>query len=215
MNGERPATCDRRPERAARARPEASLLPAALGHRYRHHGFYGIIVAIVILSLIRKLKPVRRVIHSLLLHLPLAGRFTKQVNLASFTRVMGTLLKSGVPMSEALEISRPTISNVFYRDIVDAAQEEIAKGNQLSDAFKKYPRRMPSIAQRLIGVGEESGTLDEMLLYLADFYELEVQSLTKNMAQLFEPVLVILIGLVVFVLAIAIVSPMYQILGSI
>lgn len=191
------------------------LWTAEFAEVYGARIFFGAIAVAIVFAFVRRMKKVKIVTHWVALQVPLVGRFSKQVNLAALTRVMGTLLKSGVSMSEVLAISLPTLNNVYFQKILMDAQAEIAKGNALSDAFKKYPRRMPAIAQRLIEVGEKSGTLDEMFLYLADFYELEVQSLTKYMAHLFEPVLVVLIGLVVFVLAIAIVSPMYQILGSI
>ena len=94
-------------------------------------------------------------------------------------------------------------------------QTSIGKGSSISDSLAGAPGLVPPIALRLIRVGEETGTLGDMLLYLAGFYEQEVDEATKNATTLLEPLLIVVIGIMVGLLAFSIITPIYKVIGAI
>ncbi len=184
----------------------------------RGHGvliFLGLFAAAVGWVFLRRLKHVKRVTHEVVLHLPLFGSLVRKTHLAHFTRLLGTLLKSGMPIGEAIPITATVISNVRYRALFIPMVAAVKGGDTLSSFLEKYQRRFPPILRRMVHVGEETGTLGDMLLSLAEFYEEEIADTTKNLSNLLEPVLLVFIGALVGVLALSILSPIYQIVGNI
>ncbi|HBL39290.1 TPA: hypothetical protein DDZ10_01315 [Candidatus Uhrbacteria bacterium] len=177
---------------------------------------FGFVAAVILLVLviprIRFLKPA---LHWLLLRLPIFGRTSKNTNLARMTRLMGTLLASGVTINEALVITKQTVRNHHYRKLFDRALDEVSQGQMLTEVLGHESKLVPPMALRLIRVGEETGTLPDMLTYLADFYEEEVDSTIQDISTLIEPFLILTIGLLVGILAFSIISPIYQIVGSV
>ncbi len=175
----------------------------------------GLVGAVIGWTFLRRMNPVKRVTHEITLHLPILGSLARKTHLAHFTRLLGTLLKSGMPISEAIPITATVISNVRYRALFTPMAAAIKGGDTLSSFFEKYPKRFPPILRRMVHVGEETGTLGDMLLSLAEFYEEEVSDTTKNLSNLLEPVLLVFIGSLVGILALSILSPIYQIVGNI
>jgi type IV pilus assembly protein PilC len=172
----------------------------------------GIVVAIAVIRKIRFIKPFT---HRILLVIPIVGGMVKNANLAQITRLMGTLLASGMPLGDALAITKPILKNVHYRKSFDISQIELARGNTFFSALSQYSYLYPPMAQRLINVGEESGTLGKMFEYLSDFYELELDNATKNLSTLLEPLLILVIGGMVAALALSIITPIYSIVGNV
>ena len=166
-------------------------------------------------TLLTRLRPVKPFTHWIILHAPILGRIARQTNLARVMRLMGTLLQSGLPISEVLQISSGVLKNVHYRELFSKIQKGVGRGKTITDLMQVSPFLIPPLALRLIRVGEETGTLGEMFLYLADFYEQEVDDLTRNLSSLLEPVLIIFIGLMVGGLALSILSPIYKVVSSV
>lgn len=162
-----------------------------------------------------RLNAVKPFTHRIILRLPVIGKLSQQTNLARFTRLMGTLLLSGIPIQEALGISETVLKNVRYRELFRQVHEEVVRGKTLSSLLELHPRLVPPMALRLIRVGEETGTLGEMFTYLANFYEVEVDDATRNLPALLEPLLIIGIGAMVAGLALAILTPIYKIVGAV
>ena len=146
---------------------------------------------------------------------PVIGSVVRHTNLARICRLMGTMLKSGMPINESIPVTVSVLKNVHYKWLFNSILAEVSRGRTISSVLKKYPKRFPPMALRMIRVGEETGTLPDMLLYLATFYEQEVDDATRNLSTLLEPVLLITIGLLVGVLALSIVTPIYQLLGTV
>lgn len=151
----------------------------------------------------------------LTLHIPVFSALVKKVNTARIARTLQSLISSGVPIVEALKITSEVLQNHYHRAMLDQAQQEVGKGKLLSDIFKEYPHLYPAVGTQLIAVGEETGALDQILKDTADFYEEEVDEATKNLSSLVEPVLMIIIGLGVGILALSILQPIYSISTSI
>lgn len=174
-----------------------------------------VVAAVWALVFVLRRKAVKPFTHRVILRIPVIGKLSKQTNLARFTRLMGTLLLSGIPIQEALGISETVLKNVRYRELFAKVHEEVVRGKTLSSLLESYPRLVPPMALRLIRVGEETGTLGEMFTYLANFYEVEVDDATRNLPALLEPLLIIGIGAMVGGLALAILSPIYKIVGAV
>ena len=182
-----------------------------------NYGLYyigGFILFIILLRLLLRVEKIKIFVHELMTEMPLLGRIVKKLNLAYFSRTLGILLKSGVPIVRALEISASTLGNLAYRKRLEQAAIQVKKGENLASFLKGCRRLVPSMTAKMIDVGEKTGSLEETLFYLADFYEGEVDAVTKNLANILEPVLLIGIGLMVGGVAISILMPIYQFTSS-
>ncbi|OIO29943.1 hypothetical protein COX93_00340 [Candidatus Nomurabacteria bacterium CG_4_10_14_0_2_um_filter_30_12] len=150
-----------------------------------------------------------------ILRLPFVGNLSKELNTARTTRTMSSLLLSGVSITRALEITKDVVQNVYYKKVLDKAKEEIEKGAPFSKAFEENLNLYPVMMTEMIEVGEETGKLSDMLLQVSSFYEEEIESKTKNLSTVIEPVLMIFIGAAVGFFAISMISPLYSILDNI
>jgi type II secretory pathway component PulF len=177
--------------------------------------FGGITGVIVFILWLIKRKFSQPVTHWLLLKLPLVGKIVYQTNLARFCRSLGTLLKSGLNIDEAIEITSKTVTNYHYKKALTQVSSTVRKGTRLSSKLEQYPKLFPKLTTRMIRVGEKSGKLEESLLFLAHFYEVEVDNTTKSLSTAIEPILLIVIGLVVAFLALSIITPIYKITGNV
>jgi len=113
------------------------------------------------------------------------------------------------------DVTISVVRNLRYRDMFEEMRTGISHGGTVAAVLEKHTSLVPPIALRLVNVGEETGTLSDMLLYLAVFYEDEIESQTKNLTSLIEPVMIIFIGLAVGWLAISILMPIYKVVGSV
>lgn len=173
------------------------------------------VIAVIAAWRVLRLRALRPYSHRVLLKLPVAGKFSRRFNLAVMARSLGTLLRAGVNIGEAIVITSDTVRNARFAVSLRAAKDEVEKGIPLSAALQDRPDLYPPIVTRMIAVGEKTGRLEETLFYLAEFYEDEVDAMAKNLSTLLEPVLLIVIGLMVAGIAISIIAPIYNFIGSI
>ncbi len=154
--------------------------------------------------------------HSLILKFPLMGNFIKDTELAQFSRNFGVLIKSGVPISKAIVVTAETLSNLRFKNDLIKIGTSLIQGSNISSAMadKRYSE-FPPLVYKMIEVGEKTGKLDDSLLYLGDYYEEEIDNFSKNLTTVLEPIMLIVIGLVVGFVALAIITPIYQLTGSI
>lgn len=137
-------------------------------------------------------------------------------NLANMARNLGILLKSGVSITDGLLILNSSTNNEIYKKHFIKIYESVKKGEKISDELNKFSEKIfPQIVSQMIAAGKETGRLDETLLYLGTFYEDEIDDLSKSLTTLLEPILLLIIGLVVGFVALSIISPIYQLTGSI
>lgn len=156
-----------------------------------------------------------RLFDQILVHFFMINTIVKKINLARFARILSSLLKSGIPIVQGLEVSSESMGNVLYREVVADAAVEVKLGKPLTEALNKNGNLFPVIVVQMIQVGEESGTVEEILGQLAQHYEEEVDVTLRNLSSIIEPLLLLAIGGVVAVLAMALIAPIYQISGSI
>lgn len=150
-----------------------------------------------------------------LFYLPIVGSLVRQSNSARTTRTLSSLLSSGVDMLEAITITQDVLQNSFYKDALKVAGERVQKGMTLSSVFVEYEHIYPLFVGEMVEVGEETGKLSGMLMNVALFYEEEVDSTTKNMTTIIEPLLMVVVGGGVGFFAVSMITPMYSLLSGI
>jgi type IV pilus assembly protein PilC len=173
----------------------------------------GFSITAFIMSL-KKFPEFRRLIHKINLHTPIFGAVIKKINLARFSLTLSSLLKSTIPIVEATDITAETCGNVLYREFLHEAAEKIKSGTPLSEILVEQHYLFPPMVTEMIMVGERSGEIDQLLQELANFYSDEVDKTMKNFTQIIEPVIILLLGLAVAVIAMAVIMPMYTLVQS-
>jgi len=149
------------------------------------------------------------------INFPLFSPLIKQTNCARFARIYSSLLKSGVGAVEALKIISRTLTNYYYQKALLGSVEDIQKGVSLSKVLSENEKIFPILVSQIVQVGEETGKTETVLLQLAEFYEAEVDQITKNMSAIIEPLLMVIIGVAVGFFAVAMLMPMYSMMDTI
>lgn len=162
-----------------------------------------------------KTKEGQRALDITLLHFYLINTIVKKINLARFSRILSSLLKSGIPIVQALEVAGQSLDNVLYQELITKTSNEVRLGKPLAQILSSNEGLFPILVVQMIQVGEESGTVQEILEQLAVHYEEEVDDTLKNLSSIIEPLLLLVIGGVVGFLAIALIAPIYSISTSI
>ena len=150
-----------------------------------------------------------RKVDEIALKLPIFGILLKKVAIAKFSRTLGTLIKSGVPILQGLETVAKTAGNKVIEEAIDGSQKSIKEGGRISDPLKKANIFPPMVIQ-MISVGEETGGLDTMLTKIADFYDTEVDTAVKGLTSMLEPLIMIFLGVVIGTIVIAMFMPMFS-----
>lgn len=151
----------------------------------------------------------RKKVDGILLKLPVFGIILKKVAIAKFSRTLGTLIKSGVPILQALETVAKTSGNKIIEEIILDSMKSIKEGGKISEPLKKNDI-FPSMVVQMIAVGEETGSLDNMLFKIADFYDQEVDAAVKGLTSMIEPLVMVFMGVVIGFIVIAMFVPMFQ-----
>jgi len=149
------------------------------------------------------------------LELPAIGEFFKKIYMIRFTENLSTLLSAGLSVNTALKITKDTINNYVYKDIVYAAEKGATEGEKISTTLLKYPKYVSPFVIQMIQVGEQTGRLDKNLMEVVNFYQKEVKRAVDAFITMLEPILIIFLGAVVALLAISVLSPLYGALGTI
>lgn len=185
----------------------------------KHYGiliWVGFGLLLLALYLILGLPSVKKHWQKFLLSLPVLGAFQESAILATLCRNLGIMLKSGLSITTSLETLRDGTANLVFKEYIGQIHKAVIRGRNISEELTSGNYHfIPPIVTRMITIGEKSGELDQTLLYLGDFFEDDVDNSAKNVSTLIEPLLLIGIGIVVGFLALAIITPIYQLTGSI
>jgi type IV pilus assembly protein PilC len=146
--------------------------------------------------------------------MPLLGTVLRKTIVARFSRTFGTLIQSGVPILEALNIVRDSISNVTLRDAVGKVHDAIREGENIAQPLGESGI-FDDIVVNMIDVGEETGELDKMLLKVADTYDEEVDLAVAGLISVMEPLLIVFMGGAVFLIVLSLFWPLLQIVDTI
>ena len=184
----------------------------------RSNGVYlaaGIIILILGINRLLATDRGKRFKDRVALKIPVMKNLTRNNILTTFSRSLGILLESGIPIQAAMDITSNTIGNSVYGKILKEVQQNIKSGKNLAYSMHKYPQYFPPTYVKMIEVGESTGSLEENLNYLYDFYAEEVEEMSNNLTTLLEPIMLIFVGLMIGILALIIIGPIYQLTGSI
>lgn len=149
------------------------------------------------------------------LKIPFIGLLMRRLYIARFCRTLGSLLKSGVPIVQALDIVKKGFTNYVANSAISIIGGDIESGSELSEAMSKHKDLFYPMETRMIVVGSKTGTVDESLFNVANYYESAVSEVLDNLATIIEPVLLIVMGIGVAVIALSVLTPIYQLVGSI
>jgi len=148
---------------------------------------------------------------ALLLYIPIAGKVARSYNLANFARTLGLLLASGMHLIEALHVTADTTGNMAYAAAARRIAGAAAKGQPISRQLAREPKLYPDMLSHMVMVGEATGNLAATCIYLGELYEAEVDEQTKGLSSSIEPILMIVMGLLVGLIAVSVITPIYAI----
>ena len=181
-------------------------------------GIGGLIIAVLLVGLfifigqMRKTEKGKRVIDGIILKSPVFGMILRKVAVAKFTRTLGTLVSSGVPILDGLEITAKTAGNKVLEYAIMDVRKAVAEGKTLEEPLAKA-KVFPPMVTHMIAVGESTGALDAMLSKIADFYDDEVDNAVSNLTSLLEPMLMVFLGTTVGFIVVSLYLPIFK-MGS-
>jgi type IV pilus assembly protein PilC len=155
----------------------------------------------------------RMVIDTIILKIPLVGPLMRKIAVARFTRTLGTLISSGVPILEGLDITARTSGNAVVERAITQTRKAVEAGRSLVDPLKDTGV-FPGMVTQMIGVGEQTGAMDAMLQKIADFYEDEVDAAVKDLLTAMEPIMIVVLGVVVGGIVISMYLPLFSLIGK-
>ena len=184
------------------------------GFMVNYIGFILVILSATIIGLWQFVKtPVgKRAYDELMISLPVMGNLQRKLILMRFCDNLSTMLTSGISIVQALEVTSDVLGNVVYKEIIDAALNDVKAGRSFADAISEYPE-IPGVLAQMIKVGEETGSLGDIVGTLAVFYRREVNNAVDTMIGLIEPAMIVLLGLGVGTLLASVLMPLYSITG--
>lgn len=197
--------------------PELTQKMLEISEEVRYHWYYYTIIPGIILIFLWKFRGTKwghRIFDPIVLRLPVFGPLARKVAITRFSRTLGTLQESGVPLIEALEVTRDTSHNVVLANAIDYTRERIREGESINAPMKRT-RQFPPMVTNLIAVGEDAGNLEQMLYKLSDYYDTEIDATINGLASLIEPILIIFIGGIVGVIVISLYLPIFNLVNII
>ncbi|HEX5456621.1 MAG TPA: type II secretion system F family protein [Candidatus Saccharimonadales bacterium] len=181
------------------------------------HFWWAVIIALILLAIAMtryaRTGPGKQVVDSLKMHMWPIGPLFMKVYMARFARTGTTLVSSGIPLIKMLEVVGEAINNVHIQRSIGRASEKVKGGKSLADALEGDPNFLP-LVPNMLRIGEESGSLEDMLEKTADYYEKEVDTQIKAISTIIEPVLMVLLGVVAFIIVAAVLLPIYGLAGK-
>jgi type IV pilus assembly protein PilC len=162
---------------------------------------------------IKKNRRGRYYFDKMMLHLPVLGQLLRKIAVGRFTRTLGTLITSGVPILEGLSITAKTSGNAVLEEALMKVRKAIEEGRTIIDPLKECGV-FPNMVTQMIGVGEATGAMDSMLQKIADFYEEEVDAATKDMLAMLEPVIIGLLGVMIGGIVISLYMPLFAMIAK-
>ncbi len=174
------------------------------------------LIGIIIIGLVVVLKKVHEkpkgklFFDSLKLQIPIFNELFKKIYLARFAENLKTLLRGGISILKAMDITATVVGNKVYEDIILEARERVRVGETISGSFRNHPKEISSLITQMVGVGEKTAQLDNILDKIATFYQQDVDRMVGNMTQLIEPIMILFLGGGVGFLVASILMPIYN-----
>ena len=181
---------------------------------YVVHIIVGMIIFVIGYKRFYATKRGREILDNLYLKLPVFGELIRKVSVAKFTRTLGTMISSGVPILDGLEIVAKTAGNKTVEKAIYKVRQSISEGKTIAEPLEKSGV-FPAMVCQMIAVGEQSGAIDTMLNKIADFYDDEVDDAVGNLTAMMEPLLMLFLGVTVGGLVVAMYLPIFQLAGNV
>lgn len=198
--------------------PATTQFVISLGVFLAEKWYWALLIVFILLILLRvalRTQRGKRAFAWLVLRFPVISALVQKTNSAATVRTLSSLIAAGVPLVRSLEIMSRALGNIYFREAVREAAQKVKKGEKLARALKPYAGLYPALVLEMIEIGEETGETSSILAKLADFYEEEVGTATKNLSAVIEPLLMLFIGAVVGFFAISMIQPIYAMLQAI
>jgi type IV pilus assembly protein PilC len=173
----------------------------------------GIVVGVVGFNIFKKTKLGARILNWLLIHMPVFGELFLKAAIARFTRTFGTLLASGVPILQALIITRDTSGNVHVANAINVVHDRVKEGDNVAKPLEST-HIFPGMVTSMIEVGEETGALPDMLIRIADTYDDEVDNAVAGLTSVIEPIMIVFMAVIVGTIVVALFLPMVSIIQN-
>ena len=167
-----------------------------------------IVGVIVLLKLFGTTTTGKKVYGKIAIKAPIFGDLNLKSNSASFARTMSTLVSSGMNITTAIEITGKAMSNILYKLALQKAKSEVEQGMPLSVPIRQADEIFPPMVHNMLAIGEETGNVEHMLDKVADYYEEETEAKTKNLAELIQPIMIVILGGIIGFMVLAMYSPM-------
>ncbi len=198
--------------------PFFTKIVIGVSNLFVHYGFFALIFLVLLGIWVWRLSSTSRgkvYLDNLRLSAPAIGNLYKKLYLSRITDNLNTMLSSGVPIVRAIDITGDVVGSLVYKDLLADVADGVKSGLSLSSAFEKHPEQIPGILVQMVQVGEETGSLGNILKTLTDFYAREVDGAVDTLVGLIEPVMIVVLGLGVGILLVSILMPIYNMAGSI
>lgn len=179
-----------------------------------HFVLMGVVATVVLFIRYIKTKTGKYNFELFILKIPIFGDIIKKAGISRFARTLGTLINSGVPILQSLRIVETTVGNAAIAKIVSIVAENVNRGESMANPLRDN-KVFPLMVGHMVSVGEESGTLDTILSKIADFYDSEVDNMVKRLSSIVEPIMLIVIGIIVAVIALSLFLPMFNMINVI
>ena len=168
---------------------------------------------IMLLRVIKRFRPGRLVLDMITLRLPVVGQLASKVAITRWTRTLGTLISAGVPILDAINVTRETAGNEVFANMLGAVHNSIRQGDTFAGPLRAS-KTVDLLVSNMVAVGEETGDLDKMLLKVADQYDEQVDVLVGGLMSMLEPIMILLLGGMVMIIVLAVFLPMIQVITS-
>jgi type IV pilus assembly protein PilC len=170
-------------------------------------------VIIFLFRLIKQFRPGRVVLDTIKLKLPVLGQLSSKIAVTRWTRTLGTLISAGVPILDAINVTRETAGNEVFANMLGNVHNSIRQGDTFAGPLRQS-KTVDLIVSNMVAVGEETGDLDKMLLKVADNYDEQVDVLVASLMSLLEPIMILVLGAVVMVIVLSVFLPMITIITT-
>jgi len=168
---------------------------------------------VVLIRTVRQFRPGRHVLDTANLRLPVMGQLISKTSIARWTRTLGTLISAGVPILDALNVTRETAGNEVYASTLGKVHNSIRQGDTFAGPLRQS-KTVDLLVSNMVAVGEETGDLDKMLIRVADNYDEQVEVLVGSLMSMLEPIMILVLGGIVMVIVLAVFLPMIQVITS-
>jgi len=196
--------------------PIVTVIVIRASNIFRHFWWAGMLLAVGLgmgMVVLRSSEIGQRIMDAVILKVPIVGSLVSKLSLSRFGRAMAVLIRSGGPMLEGLGVVAGALGNRVIGDAVLSARERMQAGESMSQSLQRN-RLIPPMVAQMVRVGEESGTVDAIFDKVAEFYEREVDNTVKRFASIVEPVLIVGVGGLVAVVALAVLMPVWSLISK-